>query len=60
MSGIPSIESAARSTAARDVDRATLAVSKALQEKRREAAAMVRLIDGADASGKGRHVDFQA
>ena len=60
MSRTPSIESAASDGSARQVDRATLAVIKALQEKRREAAAMVQLIQGASGSGKGRHVDYQA
>ncbi len=48
------------SPAARTPDRTTIAISRALQEKRAEAAAMVRLIEGADASGKGQHVDYQA
>ncbi|HTV01675.1 MAG TPA: hypothetical protein VMF13_14100 [Luteitalea sp.] len=59
MSAIASTDSAV-TAAVREVDRATLAVSKALQEKRREAAAMVRLIEVADTSGKGRHIDVQA
>ena len=58
MSAIPSIDAAGSATP--KVDRTTLAISKALQEKRREAEAMVRLIEGADASGKGRLVDYQA
>ena len=41
-------------------DRTTLAVGKALQEKKREAQAMVRLIEGAAASGKGQLVDYKA
>jgi polyphosphate kinase 2 (PPK2 family) len=60
MSGIPSVDRPGTDSANSKVERATLAVSKALKEKRREAEAMVRLIEGADASGKGRHVDFQA
>ncbi len=60
MSGIPSLERPGSDAASSKVDRATLVVSKALKEKRREAEAMVRLIEGADMSGKGRHVDYQA
>jgi hypothetical protein len=60
MSGTPSVERLGTDSANAKVDRATLAISKALKEKRREAEAMVRLIEGADTSGKGRHVDYQA
>jgi polyphosphate kinase 2 (PPK2 family) len=60
MSGTPSVERLGTGSDNAKVDRATLAISKALKEKRREAEAMVRLIEGADASGKGRHVDYQA
>ena len=59
MSGIPSLTSSNASVAAR-TDRTTLAVSKALQEKRREAQAMVRLIEGASVSDKGQMVNYKA
>ena len=61
MTGIPSLASTGSdaSVAAR-ADRATLAVGKALQEKKREAQAIVRLIDGASHSGKGQLVDYRA
>ena len=61
MSGIPSLSSTGSdATAAARPDRATLAVSKALQEKKREAEAMIRLIENTGASGKGQLVDYQA
>lgn len=56
MSGIPSLPP----TGAARSDRATLAIAKALQEKKREAEGMVRLIDGASVSGKGQLVDYKA
>lgn len=58
MTGIPSIASTGSDTSR--TDRVTLAVSKALQEKKREAQAMVRLIEGATQSGKGQLVDYKA
>jgi hypothetical protein len=61
MTGFPSLSSTGRDPAvAARSDRATIAVSKALQEKRREAQAMVRLIDAAGASGKSQLVDYRA
>ncbi|WP_291982984.1 hypothetical protein [Luteitalea sp.] len=61
MTGIPSIASTGSdATVAARTDRTTLAVSKALQEKKREAEAMVRLIEGAGNSGKGQLVNYQA
>ena len=62
MTGIPSINSTGSDTAAstRINDRATLAISKALQAKKREAEGMVKLIEQASASGKGQHVDYRA
>ena len=62
MTGIPSLSSTGSDTAAasRTTDRTTLAISKAMQEKKREAEAMVRLIEQASASGKGQHVNYQA
>ena len=62
MTGIPSLSSTGSDTAAtsRTNDRATLAISKALQEKKQEAEAMVRLIEQASASGKGQHVNYRA
>ncbi len=35
-------------------------MGKALQEKQREAAAIVRLIEGAGVSGKGQLVNYKA
>jgi len=61
MTGIPSLASTGSdANVAARTDRATRAVSKALQEKKREAQAMVRLIEGAGASGKGQLVDYKA
>lgn len=61
MTGIPSLASTGSdSAAAARTDRATLAISKAMQEKRREAEAMVRLIEQASSSGKGQNVDYRA
>jgi len=61
MTGIPSLSSTGSdSTVAARADRTTLAVGKALQEKKREADAMVRLIEAAGASGKGQLVDYRA
>jgi hypothetical protein len=61
MTGIPSLSSTGSdSTVAARADRTTLAVGKALQEKKREADAMVRLIEAAGASGKGHLVDYRA
>jgi hypothetical protein len=61
MSGIPSLSSTGSDAAvAARTDRATLAVSKALQETRREGQAMVRLIEGASGSSKGQLVDYRA
>ncbi len=41
-------------------DRTTVAIGRALQEKKKEAAAMVRLIEAASTGGKGQHVDYRA
>jgi hypothetical protein len=41
-------------------DRASLAVTRALQEKRKEATAMVRLIEATTRTDKGQHVDYRA
>jgi len=62
MTGIPAFSSTGSDTAAasRTTDRTTVAISKALQEKKREAEAMVRLIEQASETGKGRHVNYQA
>jgi hypothetical protein len=61
MTGIPSLASTGSdATVAARTDRTTLAVSRALQEKRREAQAMVRLIEGASDAGKGQMVDYKA
>ena len=61
MTGIPSLATTGSdATVAARTDRTTLAVSKALQEKKREAQAMVRLIEGATASGKGQLVNYKA
>ena len=61
MTGIPSLNSTGSDTnVAARTDRTTVAVSKALQEKKKEAEAMVRLIEGAGASGKGQIVNYQA
>ena len=61
MTGIPSLAiTGSDATVAARTDRTTLAVSKALQEKRRDAHAMVRLIEGASASGKGQLVNYKA
>jgi hypothetical protein len=60
MTGIPPLSGTGSDAAPRTADRATVAIAKALQEKRKDAAAMVRLIEAADASGKGRHVDYRA
>jgi hypothetical protein len=60
MTGIPPLGSTGSDAASRTTDRATVVIGKALQEKKKEAAAMVRLIEAADASGKGQHVDYRA
>ncbi|WP_396625443.1 hypothetical protein [Luteitalea sp.] len=61
MTGIPSLNSTGSDTSvAARTDRTTVAVSRALQEKKKEAEAMVRLIEGASASGKGQIVNYQA
>jgi hypothetical protein len=61
MTGMPSLAiTGSDPTVAAATDRTTLAVSKALREKRREAQAMVRLIEGTGASGKGQLVDYKA
>jgi hypothetical protein len=60
MTGIPFLVTGSDTTVAARTDRTTLAVGKALQEKKREAQAMVRLIEGAAASGKGQLVDYKA
>jgi hypothetical protein len=61
MTGIPSLgRTGSDAAAAVRPDRTTLAVGKALQEKRREADALVRLIDAAGAAGKGQLVDYRA
>jgi hypothetical protein len=59
MTGIPSLASTGSDAVTR-TDRATLAVGRALQEKKREAQAIVRLIEGANPSGKGQLVDYKA
>ncbi|BCS33567.1 hypothetical protein TBR22_A27940 [Luteitalea sp. TBR-22] len=61
MTGIPPlISTGSDSTVAARTDRTTVAISKALQEKKKEAEAMVRLIEGTAASGKGQIVNYQA
>jgi hypothetical protein len=61
MTGIPSLgTTGSDATVAVRPDRTTLAVGKALQEKKREADALVRLIEAAGASGKGQIVDYRA
>ena len=61
MTGIPSLgTTGSDATVAARPDRTTLAVGKALQEKKREADALVRLIEAAGASGKGQLVDYRA
>ena len=61
MTGIPSLGTpGSDATGAARPDCVTLAVGKALQEKKREADALVRLIDAAGASGKGQLVDYRA
>lgn len=59
MSAIPSLSSTGSDATAR-VERTTLAIGKALQETRKEAQAMVRLIEAAGGSTKGQLVDYQA
>ena len=59
MSAIPSIGSTGSDASAR-VERTTLVVGKALQEARKEAQAMVRLVEAAGGSSKGQLVDYRA
>lgn len=47
-------------TVAARTDRTTLAISKALQEQKRETEAMLRLIEGAGVSDKGQVVNYKA
>lgn len=61
MTGIlPLSSSGSDATAAARTDRTTAAISRALQETKKEAAAMARLIEAAGAAGKGQHVDYHA
>lgn len=61
MTGIPPLSSTGSdSTVAARTDRTTAALGKALQEKKREAEAMVRLIEASGAGGKGQLVDYRA
>ncbi len=59
MTGISAL-SAGASGASAATDRTTVVISRALQEKQKEAEAMVRLIEAASASGKGQHVNYHA
>lgn len=61
MRGIPSVSSTgSQATAAARPDRTTLVASKALQEKKREAVAMIRLIEITGSDDKGQVVDYLA
>ena len=60
MSGISPVSRSGSDAASAAVDRATVAVSRALSERKREAEAMVRLIEQASPSGKGQVVDYRA
>ncbi len=61
MTGIPPLTSTGSDAAvARTTDRATLAISKAMQERKKEAAAVVRLVEAAADTGKGQFVDYRA
>ena len=61
MTGFPSLTSTGSdTTVAARTDRTTVALGKALQEKKREAEAMVRLIEAAGTAGKGQLVDYRA
>ena len=60
MTGISALSSMAADSARTTTDRTTVAIGRALQEKKKEAAAMVRLIEAASTGGKGQHVDYRA